>query len=218
MAGDSERFLRSRRVGFQWVARDRDARGCHAGLETEASLARLIDQVEGACVLPLAAWVVSGAWPDFDCRDRTALSVLERGAPERVEARLVQTAPPAAGTSGHADPGDAAAERRCITPCESGFPIPLGPIALSEVTLDPSLQDFMNRLAASTLALERFHTIKSPLEGLGFSIAPVMTTLCVGNTFGTGFAEEALKGSAAPESRQQRILDDEGDAVPHCEP
>ena len=60
-AGNTERFICGGRVGLQWVAGDRDARGLHTGFEAEATLSRLVNQVKGAGVLPFAARVAGWA-------------------------------------------------------------------------------------------------------------------------------------------------------------
>ena len=44
----------------------------------------------------------------------------------------------------------------------------------------------------------------------------MVAALGVSNAFSACPAKKALKSDATPESRQQGILDDKGDAVPHC--
>ena len=82
----------------------------HAGLEVKVALPGISCHAELGGVLPVGARVVAWAPRDGGVRDWPAAALAERRGPEAVEARLVHTAPPAARSSGHADPGDGAAE------------------------------------------------------------------------------------------------------------
>ena len=126
--------------------------GVHTALGCESGFAAAVNEREPDGVLPLGPGCDAVAGAQADVRDRSTPPALEAARPGWVERRLTHGAEPRVRAASGEDVGRLDAELREVPSRQRGFPVPLSPVAFTE--LHSALKNLVrNRARAKRLEL-----------------------------------------------------------------